>query len=391
MRVSTFLDCFHILKYKNVKTNNRKEGYSMEISKNQGFRSLYEDIYENIIKEEKRKTENPDKTKNRLFVDMDGTLAEWRNIQITINSSEETYEDILQHKLQKLDEVLYLPGYFRTLRPNVAVVNAIKEIIKDNNIEVFSLSCVKDDRDEVSPLKEKNGWLDDYLPEIDKDHRIFVPDGEDKTEYIPGGISKNDYILDDYTKNLVDWEKVSGPGNAIKLLNNVNESNGSWQGNSVSYANESKVIASTIENIVNGLEKVSHESPRKDKKPITNVEFMSMYKSVSILNKVAIFKDYENIPKMIYDKILSENWNYKAIQINKNTDNLPKKEIINVYYGSEKDLVCELIDMKAGRTQGIIPKEIVQELEEFVKGFQINAQNKSLENCREKTELELDG
>lgn len=362
----------------------------MEISKNQRFRLIYADTYESIIKEGKKKTEEPDKTKRRLFVDMDGTLAEWRNIQITINSSEEAYDDILQHKLNKLDEVLYLPGYFRTLRPNVSVVNAVRKIIEDGNIEVYSLSCVKADRDGISPLKEKNGWLDDYLPEIDTAHRIFVPDGEDKTKYIPGGITENDYILDDYTKNLMDWEKVSKKGNAIKLLNNVNESKGSWQGNSVSYANESKIIAVTIENIVNGLEKVSHESPRKDKKPITNMDFMSMYKSVSVLNKVAIFRDKDKIPNMIFDRILSENWNYKTFQIKTDVDNPDKKETINVYYGSEKDLVCELIDMKAGRTQGVIPKEIVPEIEKFAKEFQINAENIVPEITVEKNGLEIE-
>lgn len=143
--------------------------------------------------------------KKRLFVDMDGTLAEFKQI------------DTL--------EQLYEKGYFENLQPQMEVVNAVKKIIKENpDIEVHILSAVLSD----SPyaLQEKNDWLDRYLPEIDAVHRLFPPCGSDKKEIIQGGITPNDFLLDDYTVNLNAWEP---PARGIKLLNGINHTRGTWQ------------------------------------------------------------------------------------------------------------------------------------------------------------------
>lgn len=122
--------------------------------------------------------------KPRLFVDMDGTLAVFKKI------------DTL--------ETLYERNYFLTLEPQMNVVNAVRNIIENNtDIEVFILSAVLSDSKYA--LAEKNDWLDRYLPEIDMQHRIFPPCGEDKKDYIPMGVRPNDCLLDDYTKNLVLW------------------------------------------------------------------------------------------------------------------------------------------------------------------------------------------
>lgn len=143
--------------------------------------------------------------KKRLFVDMDGTLAEFKQI------------DTL--------EQLYEKGYFENLQPQMEVVTAVKKIIKENpDIEVHILSAVLSD----SPyaLQEKNDWLDRYLPEIDAVHRLFPPCGSDKKEIIQGGITLNDFLLDDYTVNLNAWEP---PARGIKLLNGINHTRGTWQ------------------------------------------------------------------------------------------------------------------------------------------------------------------
>lgn len=163
--------------------------------------------------------------KERLFVDMDGTLAEFRNV------------DTL--------ETLYEQGYFKNLMPQNNVVEAIKEIMKKNEVEVFILSAVLSDSKYA--LDEKNEWLNNFLPEIDKGHRIFPPCGEDKKNYIPEGIRANDFLLDDYTHNLMLW---SPPAEGIKILNGINHTKGTWQGSMLSFNKNSKELAKDISSIV---------------------------------------------------------------------------------------------------------------------------------------------
>jgi 5'(3')-deoxyribonucleotidase len=140
----------------------------------------------------------------RLFVDMDGTLAVFKPV------------DEL--------ETLYEQGYFLNLQPQENVVEAIREIItKHPEIEVNILSAYLSDSEYA--LAEKNKWLDRYLPEIDSKHRIFVPCGTDKKDGIRNGVRKDDFLLDDYTKNLNEWQP---PARGIKLLNGINHTRGTW-------------------------------------------------------------------------------------------------------------------------------------------------------------------
>lgn len=164
----------------------------------------------------------------RLFVDMDGTLAEFKPV------------DTL--------ETLYEEGYFLNLPPLENVVNSIKEMMRlYPEKEVYIMSAVLSD----SPfaLKEKNAWLDHYLPEIDQEHRIFTPCGEDKLSYVPGGAKETDYLLDDYTKNLTRWEP---PAKGIKLLNGINHTKGTWKGCTLRFDKQSVKLARHIAAVMEG-------------------------------------------------------------------------------------------------------------------------------------------
>ena len=162
----------------------------------------------------------------RLFVDIDGTLAKF----IPVDSIEELYE----------------PGYFRKLEPIENVINAIKLHIKNHpNMEVYVLSSVLSDRPYAA--KEKNEWLDEYLPEIDREHRLYPPCGESKTLMVPGGVTKRDFLLDDYSKNLHEWEKE---GTAIKLKNGINGNKGTWVGSEVAYNTAPNTIQLGIRNVI---------------------------------------------------------------------------------------------------------------------------------------------
>lgn len=166
--------------------------------------------------------------KKRLFVDMDGTLAVF-------------------HPVKEL-ETLYEPGYFSDLSPIRNVVVAIRNIVQENpEVEVFILSAYLSDSQYA--LTEKNAWLNRFLPEIDKDHRLFVPCGKNKADYIPGGVRGTDFLLDDYTHNLILWQP---PGKGIKLLNGINHTRGSWQDSRLRCDKSPCLLKKSILAVMNG-------------------------------------------------------------------------------------------------------------------------------------------
>ena len=163
-------------------------------------------------------------TKQRLFVDMDGVLAKWKQIRV--------YED------------LYERGFFLSMTPQTNVVEAVRLLTQDDGFEVYVLSALLGDSKYAR--FEKNRWLDEYLPEVKEVHRIFVSCGTDKSSGVPGGIKSSDLLLDDYSVNLWDWDKHAV---GIKLINDVNNTVGTWMGHSrdaVSYDWSPEEIAEEI-------------------------------------------------------------------------------------------------------------------------------------------------
>lgn len=180
---------------------------------------------------------------NRLFVDMDGTLAKFRQVAAL--------------------EELYEPGYFAELPPQQNVVDAVRLLICTvPTIEVFILSSVL--FDSRFAMEEKNAWLDQYLPELDEGHRIFLPCGESKSSYLPGKMRESDCLLDDYTKNLEDWSHAGGTG--IKLLNGINHTRGSWKDRQLRFDKDPVQLVQDL------IEIVEHSSQLRDEKPMPNLE-----------------------------------------------------------------------------------------------------------------------
>lgn len=145
-----------------------------------------------------------------LFVDMDGTVAEW-------NTS-----------LPEFAEEIFMPGYFKARPAYPMVAQAIRLLIRSESMEVFVISSVVD---EPHVITDKNSWLNEYIPEVDNDHRIFCKCGENKADRVRSIIGRFGFdciLLDDYSVNLHQWEKSGGT--AIKFLNGINGNNGSWKG-----------------------------------------------------------------------------------------------------------------------------------------------------------------
>ena len=169
--------------------------------------------------------------KKRLFVDMDGTVAQFYESKRCL---EEMRED----------------GFFRNLKTYKRMVAALKKFMKKHHdVDVFILSaCISE-----QCIKEKHEWLDKYLPEIPLENRIFLMVGENKADAvrkIAEEIAKNDYLLDDYTNNLEAWVAANGTG--IKVRNEINCKNGTWRGSRVSCYDAPDGIIADLEDIIFG-------------------------------------------------------------------------------------------------------------------------------------------
>lgn len=141
----------------------------------------------------------------RIFLDMDGVLCEYR--------ADASMEDMERD------------GYFRTLRPRADMVNAVRRLIGRGEHEVFVLSAVLPQKAEAS-VREKNDWLDRYLPEIDAAHRLFPLCGTNKADAVPD-FCADDVLFDDHSPNLERWIQSGGRG--VKILNEINGVSGSFR------------------------------------------------------------------------------------------------------------------------------------------------------------------
>jgi len=162
--------------------------------------------------------------KIKLFVDMDGTIAKF-------------------HENADFLKRMYEPGYFISLNPFTNVIKIITEFYL-NNIEIVDLyiitgapSCCLD-----RIYEEKKSWLLKHFPALNIDNFICVPMGTNKADFIEH-IDSSCYLIDDYNKNLEDWERAGGIG--IKLVNDSNDKGSigpKWQGKRLYYNSIEKFV-----------------------------------------------------------------------------------------------------------------------------------------------------
>lgn len=157
-----------------------------------------------ICTDKEKESSAAPKGKRRVFVDMDGVLAEYL--------PEATESDMARK------------GFFRALMPREEMISSVKALIRTKEAEVFVLSAVSPHWAE-RVMREKNEWLDEYLPEIDAEHRIFALVGDNKADYVKD-ITENDVLLDDHSPNLKAW--AASGGKAIKVLNGINGKGGTF-------------------------------------------------------------------------------------------------------------------------------------------------------------------
>jgi len=140
----------------------------------------------------------------RIFFDMDDTLVDF--------SSKLLYGGSI--------DVAFNEGFYFNLKPLpfLSEINKLASMCPEN---VYILSACVD-----SPycVDEKIAWLKKYLPAAFKGNVIFTKVGQDKAlmvkEKIGEPIGKYDILVDDYSKNIFDWQEAGGT--AIKFKNGFN-------------------------------------------------------------------------------------------------------------------------------------------------------------------------
>lgn len=143
----------------------------------------------------------------KIFLDLDGTLARFN----------------VKNALQRFDNEI---GFFAKL----LAYKGIKEINKmAENGNVYIISASPNEQADL----DKMTWINKYLPALQKSNIVLCRLGENKAKIIESQlniiIDKDTYLLDDYTKNLTEWESAGGVG--IKRLTSVaDNSRGLWQG-----------------------------------------------------------------------------------------------------------------------------------------------------------------
>lgn len=143
----------------------------------------------------------------KIFLDMDGTLARF-NVPNAINRFDKELNFFVNLKAYKDIEI-------------------INELAKNNNLYIISASS--NERTD----KDKMIWLKKYLPNINQANITFCRIGENKAKIIENKyqikIDKDCFLLDDYTKNLQEWETIGGTG-IKRLTTKADNSRKIWKG-----------------------------------------------------------------------------------------------------------------------------------------------------------------
>lgn len=132
--------------------------------------------------------------KKRILWDIDGTLAKW-NFGIS-------------PELGNMHE-LGIGHYFLNRPPQENLVSAVHYIfIYRREYVQYIITAV------ILTLKDawtdKHGWCDRETPEIDREHRIFMPYSEDKIKYVPDFDPDTDILVDDHGPNCRTWAEHGG-------------------------------------------------------------------------------------------------------------------------------------------------------------------------------------
>ena len=160
----------------------------------------------------------------RIVLDMDDTLAHF-------NEQEKA--------LERFDKE---SNFFYHLRPS-KMTKIINDLLQANEIDKNKIYIVSASPNEQAD-KDKLKWLEQHLPNINKDNILFTRLGQDKAKEFMARYNINDlskYILiDDYTKNLIEWQKLGGK--CFKYINEYNNTRQSYKAHNIPAINSNNII-----------------------------------------------------------------------------------------------------------------------------------------------------
>lgn len=166
----------------------------------------------------------------KLYVDMLGVLCK-------------------RNKIHYLEDI-YQTGYFKNMDPISNVVDGIKKFFTfpQNEIEVFIiLPCI----DSKYAKQDLNEWIDNHIPEVDEEHRIFINYKDDMVDTIikiNQGLDKTSILLDDYSDDLTRWDKQGGI--AIKLISSISHKTKQWSGSTIDHSLSPGIFYYTLKRLV---------------------------------------------------------------------------------------------------------------------------------------------
>ena len=143
----------------------------------------------------------------KLFLDLDGTIAKFN----------------VRNALERFNKE---KGFFANLGAYKGV-ECVNQLALTN--EVYIISASPNEQAD----KDKMIWINKYLPNINVENITICRLGQNKAQIIQDKynitINENCLLLDDYTKNLIEWENFGGKG--IKRITTVaDNSTKKWKG-----------------------------------------------------------------------------------------------------------------------------------------------------------------
>ena len=151
----------------------------------------------------------------KIFLDLDGTLARFN----------------VRNALERFDKEV---GFFANLLAYKGI-EIVNELAKTNQLFIISASPNE------QADKDKMLWLERYLPNINVENITLCRLGQNKAQIIQDKynitINEECYLLDDYTKNLNEWESFGGKG--IKRITFVSDNSRKlWKGLTLTHLKE---------------------------------------------------------------------------------------------------------------------------------------------------------
>ena len=163
-----------------------------------------------------------------LFLDLDGTLAKFNN---------------KRNALKRFDNEI---GFFANLKP-YKYIEFVNELANNKNVNVYVISATPNDQAD----KDKLVWIEKYLNNIKKENICFSRIGENKAKVIKDKlnitIDNNCLLLDDYTKNLIEWQNLNGIG-IKRITSKADNSRGLWKGYCLKDLRQLSILINSIVN-----------------------------------------------------------------------------------------------------------------------------------------------